>query len=120
MSSFWEDIAVSAAKAIGNAFGSSRSSGGASGGASRSGSTSSRGLLSYEQQGKSKYKAKGPSDAQQFGYRSGGGGQAGSGGRALKAVTRSDLHPVTGQLLAAFLRAQASASANTRKGSDVT
>ena len=117
MSSFWEDIAVSAAKAIGNAFGSDKKS---SGGASRSGSTSSRGLLSYEQQGKSKYKAKGPSDAQQFGYRSGGGGQAGSGGRALKAVTRSDLHPVTGQLLAAFLRAQAAASANTRKGSDVT
>ena len=115
-SDFWGNLVVSAAKAIGSAFGSDKSS---SGGSSSGGSTRAA-KRTYEEQGKLKYRAKGPSDAQQFGYRSGGGGQAGSGGRALKAVTRSDLHPVTGQLLAAFLRAQAAASANTRKGSDVT
>jgi hypothetical protein len=115
-------LAVAAGSAVlgsaaNKAFGPKGQAGGKGG--SSGGGSSKPGMMSYNAQGGAKYGAKGPSNTQTFGYKSGGGGSAGGGGRALRAITRSDLHPVTGQLLAAFLRAQSEASATTRKGSDV-
>ena len=65
-----------------------------------------------------KHAAKAP-DSPQAGFVGRQGGNASSGGRALRSVTASDLHPISGTFIQRFAKAAAASEKVSRKAEDV-